>query len=234
MKGSTAEVEEMRLATTRGVKDAPLPVKYEQARAALAECVNIDECSTWAKKAAALASYARQADDDSLRKMSERIQARAVRRCSELLRQLPAKARGTGKAGVEAPPHLLSERARAAEKAGMSRDQVVRAMRVGKIPEAEFEALVESDDPPTLTELAERGTRKVAPLVDIEGRDPAEFNRAIHVRGAIADLAVMLGHVEPAAIVRGCVSRQLPDLKKNSTRLIAWLSDLVEELESAE
>ena len=71
MKASTAEVEEMRIAHQRSVKNAPLPVKYEHARAALAECQSVDECQTWAKKAEALASYARQADDDSLEKMAQ-------------------------------------------------------------------------------------------------------------------------------------------------------------------
>ena len=219
----------MRLATTRGVKDAPLPVKYEHARAALAECQSVDECSTWAKKAAALASYARQADDDSLEKMAQRIRARAIRRCGELLKDIPAKSGDRRGGGTPA----VSERAQAARAAGMSTDQTKDALRVARVPPKVFEAAVESDSPPTITQLAERGTRKVTPLVDIEGRDPAEFNRAIHVRGAIADLAVMLGHVEPAAIVRGCVPRQLPDLKKNATRLISWLSNLTKEVERA-
>ena len=229
MKASTVEVEEMRLATTRGVKDAPLPVKYEHAKAALAECQAVDECSTWAKKAAALASYARQAGDKSLESMALRIRARAVRRCGELLNEMPAKAGGGAR-----PQQHTSARAAAAKQAGMSADQTKDALRVARVPPRDFEEAIESDDPPTLTELAERGTRKVTPLVDIEGRDPGEYNRAIHVRGAISDLAVMLGHVEPTAIVRGCVPRQLPDLKKNATRLVSWLSDLVEELESAE
>ncbi len=41
-----------------------------------------------------MGSYARQAKDDSLRKMADRIQARAIRRCGELLRQIEP-ARGT-------------------------------------------------------------------------------------------------------------------------------------------
>lgn len=39
----------------------------------------------------ALASYAKQADDDTLRKQADRIQARAVRRCGELLKQFDGK-----------------------------------------------------------------------------------------------------------------------------------------------
>ncbi len=39
----------------------------------------VDECQDWANKAEALASYAKMADDDALRKLADRIQARAAR-----------------------------------------------------------------------------------------------------------------------------------------------------------
>lgn len=70
------------------IQDAPLPVSYELATKALAECTRLDECKDWANKAEALASYARQSKDDRLRKMAIRIQARAIRRCGELLREI--------------------------------------------------------------------------------------------------------------------------------------------------
>jgi hypothetical protein len=62
------------------ITSAKLPASYAAAKVALSECTAIDECQTWADKAEALASYARQAKDDELRKMADRIQARAVRR----------------------------------------------------------------------------------------------------------------------------------------------------------
>jgi hypothetical protein len=52
----------------------------------------VDECQDWADKVAALASYARQAEDEALRKMATRIRAQAILRCGELLREIePAK-----------------------------------------------------------------------------------------------------------------------------------------------
>jgi hypothetical protein len=47
---------------------APLPAIYANAKLALAECERIDECQDWANRAEALASYARQANDDDLRR----------------------------------------------------------------------------------------------------------------------------------------------------------------------
>src|SRR6516165_5724503 len=68
---------------------ARLPSTYESAKTALAECHRIDECKDWADRAEALASYARQAKDDELRRMADRIQARAIHRAGELLKEIP-------------------------------------------------------------------------------------------------------------------------------------------------
>jgi len=74
---------------------ADLPERYEAATQALAECTRIDECKDWADKAQALASYARQAQDDTLEKHSIRIRARAIRRAGELLRAHNSQGRRT-------------------------------------------------------------------------------------------------------------------------------------------
>jgi hypothetical protein len=228
---SNAEAEEMRLATTRGVADAPLPVKYEAAKAALAACANVDECSTWAKKAAALASYARQSQDDAMEKMAQRIRARAIRRCGELLKEIPAKAHGREVEG-RSPTSHPSARAAAAKAAGLSPDQTKDALRVARLGKATFEAAVESDDPATVAQLAELGTtKKPVPLVDLQGRDPAAFNRSLHLGAAINELAASLGSLTPEQFVKGCIPRQVTPLRKSAAALVAWLSDLLVSLE---
>ena len=50
--------------------NARFPATYESAKAALANCVRLDECKDWADKAAALASYAKQANDEELMKQA--------------------------------------------------------------------------------------------------------------------------------------------------------------------
>ena len=70
------------------IAKAPLPVVYTAAQQALAECYAIDECKAWADKAAALESYARQSDDETLLNLAKRIKGRAIRRCGELLRDV--------------------------------------------------------------------------------------------------------------------------------------------------
>jgi len=92
---------------TLSVNKARLPIKYEAAKQILAECSRIDECQDWADKAEALASYARQAKDDSLRKCADRIQARAIRRASELLSQFDARP-DNAKKQTDGSDHLIS------------------------------------------------------------------------------------------------------------------------------
>lgn len=135
--------------------DAPLPQRYEAARTAVAECERIDECKTWADKAAALASYARQANDDSLRVMAVRIQARAERRCGELLKQIPRADESTRYGQVGTVPPVT--RTQAASNAGLSERQRKTALRIASVPAAEFEAQVEGPTPPTITQLADQG-----------------------------------------------------------------------------
>ncbi|OWK19384.1 hypothetical protein AJ88_45695 [Mesorhizobium amorphae CCBAU 01583] len=71
--------------------NARLPQSYASARTALANCAQLDECQDWADKAAALASYAKQANDSGLMKMAVRIRDRAIRRAGELLKQIESQ-----------------------------------------------------------------------------------------------------------------------------------------------
>ena len=162
---------------------AKLPAVYERATQALAECTRIDECKDWADKAEALASYARQSKDDALRKMADRIQARAIRRCGELLLQMEAaQGRRTDKLHDGADTKLT--RTQVAREAGLSERQKVTALRVASVPQPEFEAAVESESPPTVTRLAEQGKQaKPKPLHDLEGIDPALYPRATELQG---------------------------------------------------
>lgn len=75
--------------------------------------------------------------------MADKIQARAVRRVGELLRQIaPASGKRTDKeprAGTD--PRLIEPptRKEAAKQAGLSERQQKTALRVASVPAAEFE-----------------------------------------------------------------------------------------------
>jgi len=177
--------------------DSRLPVTYEAAQKALAECQRVDECKDWADKAAALSAYARMAKNDNLRLMALRIQERATRRMGELLKQIPA-ANG---ARTDLQPHDGTvTRSQVAEQAGLSERQKVTALRVANIPAKDFEAAVESDSPPSLSALAQRGTLpRPATFPDLLPADPAA-KAAAHDR--LRDFAAFCGLQEPERIAK--------------------------------
>jgi len=140
---------------------ARLPATYQAAQKAIFKCSRVDECKSWADKAAALASYARQARDHTLRMMAERIQARAVRRCGELLKQVPSGQGSRNQHGQLRDGAVT--RQKAAVDAGLSERQRVTALRLAALPAPKFETLIESDSPPTVTKLAELGTQTRTP-----------------------------------------------------------------------
>ena len=83
------------------------------------------------------------------RGLATRIQARAVRRSGDLLKEIfPAKNHHDAKSKSAYPAGQVS-RSQAAREAGLSKFQKDLAIAIASIPEADFEAAVESDDPPT-------------------------------------------------------------------------------------
>ena len=166
-----------------GFDRARLPAAYEAAQKAIAKCSRIDECKSWSDKAAALASYARQAKDHSLRVMAVRIQARAMRRCGELLKQVPS-GQGSKNQHGELREGAIT-RQEVARNAGLSERQKVTALRVASVPGLKFDALIEGDQPPTVTKLAELGKEPVAPHPPATRPDPMRAARALQMFASI-------------------------------------------------
>lgn len=207
---------------------AKLPASYDAAKKALAECSRMDECQDWANKAEALASYAAQADDDQLRKMADRIQARAIRRAHELLKQFPEGRGGDQKAGARP----LNTRRQAADNAGMSRHQYRTAMDVGYVSEAEFEEQVESDSPPTVTALAKQGRQARTPDIGdyLKGRDPNDYYNATHATGALKNMVKATVAYSPDSVARGLSAQERAAVKKSIKTVDAWLDRLITQL----
>jgi hypothetical protein len=213
--------------------DARLPVTYEAAQKALAECSRVDECKDWSDKAAALASYARQAKDNTLHNLALRIQARAQRRMGELLKQVP---RGDSdganllqnRRAATVPPVT---RTQVAAGAGLSERQRKTALRVANVPETAFTAAVESPEPPTVTELARMGTSRKAsaPEPTVQPADRATASRAL---GLLRELAAFCAMTDAPAIALAC---QDPDVARGHVEEIdRWLDRFVTRLATAE
>ncbi len=208
-----------------GDSSALLPQKYEAARAAIAECERIDECKTWSDKAAAMASYARQAKDDSLRVMAVRIQARAERRCGELLKLIPRADEATRYGQDGAVPPVTRTQMGAA--AGLSERQRKTALRIANVPEATFDAQVESPRPPSITQLAEQGRMQRVTTPDPAAERFKAACAALHQFATFCDThdAIETAHTfgaDDVEMARRCVST-----------LDRWLDRFVTALEAS-
>lgn len=212
------------------ISKARLPVSYEHAKQALSNCERIDECKDWADKAAALASYGKQADDETLYSMAVRIRARAVRRCGELLKEVaPAKNQhqASARTGVG-----TSSRSQAAEQAGLSKRQKATALQVANVPAEEFESSIESDHPLTITALADLGKRsQPKPLMDLQGRSEADFKCSTQAQGEIRRLAEFAGRIDVDAVARGTLPHESAGMLEHISAVIPWLKRLEKSLQ---
>ncbi len=197
----------------------------------MAACSSIDECQEWADKAQAMASYARQAKDETLRKMADRIQARAIRRCGELLRQVPAANGSRTDVEPQEGSHPRLTREQAATDAGLSEHQRKTALRVAAVPEPEFVAQVESEAPPTVTALAKQGTaHKPQPLVDLGGIPAADYARATEAMGTLRRFADYCEAQNPARIAAALQPHEIATVRKHVAVVDAWLDQFVVHL----
>jgi len=206
--------------------NARLPVTYEAAQKALAECQRVDEVKDWADKAAALAAYARMAKNDNLRLMALRIQERATRRMGELLKQIPSGSAANLVQHRQDGGVPSVTRTQVAGDAGLSERQRKTALRLASIPKDQFEAAVESGSPPTLSAMANWGTlpRKMAETT------PEEAQLARRARDLLREFAAFCGAHDPVRVA--FAMRDPGGCRGNVETIDAWLDRFVTNLES--
>ena len=136
-------------------------VRYEAARAALAEAQRVDEVQDIRNKAAAMAAYAKQAKDTELIGYATKIKLHAERRAGELLREMEKnKGAVPGKTGNKGLP-VLDTTPRLADL-GVSKMQSSRWQRLADLPDDAFEQRIRS------------ATDKAASVIDSVPRSKAE------------------------------------------------------------
>jgi hypothetical protein len=101
----------------------------------------------------------------------------------------------------------------------MSREQQKTPQRVAAIPGEDFEAAVESENPPTVTALAAQGTQP-RPLLDLRGRDPKDFARSTDGQGHVRRLVEFAERpgviVTPTSWKGGAKSRRVLRLRRDA------------------
>jgi hypothetical protein len=166
----------------------------------------------------------------NLRLLALRIQARAERRCGELLKQLPRGDEATryGQAGAHPPVTRTS----AAADAGLSDHRRKTALRIASVPQAEFERAIESESPPTITRLAERGTatRPTPSAPALPAADPAEVSEA---QSALRAFAEFCSEHDAASVAASSDSADAEPLRGYVAVIDDWLDRFVTNLPSS-
>jgi len=202
--------------TLPAITDATLPATYEAARNAIAECERVDECKEWKDKAAAMKAYAIMRDDRTLHNLALRIQLRAERRCGELLKQIePAN-------GARTDLGRATTRGSIAEDAGLSEHQRKTALRVASVPDAEFNSAVESDSPPTVTQLANQGKLTRVRTETIDAVQAAECQTP-DICEILAQFVQFCEAHEPIALARACSMDDAAALRRCVDKADLWL-----------
>ena len=175
-----------------------------------------------------MASYGRQADDDTLHKMAIRIQSRAIRRCGQLLKEYQAPGVRTDKPGDGDGPRSQRQ---AAEEAGMSERQEKTASRVASIPGAEFNAVVEADSPPSITKLADMGRTVVEAKHDFLTRPkPPGFKAATALQGTTERFAQFCGEHDAKVVAEGFLPHEIEPTCKHIEVINDWLDRFLGDL----
>jgi hypothetical protein len=123
-------------------QNAPrLPVQYDVAVRALVECQSIDDAKEWDNKADALAAWAKIYKDNEVSIQAKRLKLHAYRRMYQLANEIQPK-----KFGSKGPWSLFQEH-------GFSKSAANRISRIGRLAQAQFDAVVTSENPPSPTRL---------------------------------------------------------------------------------
>ena len=213
------------------VHNATLPESYESAKLALIHCSKLDECKDWADKAQALASYARQSEDKEMETTAQRIRARAIRRCGELLKEVEKSQGGRPSKTSAASDTSFETRKDVAQEAGMSKRQAVTAIRVANVPADVFEDLTESAKPATVTELAKIGTTPVpVPLFEKLGMTKQAFQAGMYFRGDVQAFIKATKLYDIRDIVDGCQPKDREELRKSILEIDSFNDKLIAKL----
>ena len=204
------------------VSQAQLPQAYEHAKTALAQCASIDECVEWTDKWTALCTYARMSDDETLLKTAMRIKARAIRRTGELMLLFKSPGARTdqplypeGKRLDE--PTTMTD---AATKAGLSEKQRNTAVSAAKIPEDQFEEMVESDTPPTNDKLLKFNQFMQSPK-------PEGYKEAIALGGTLRRFAEWCDKTSPHIVANGVQEHELDKFRSYVRIVDTWLDQFI-------
>lgn len=226
-------------------------VLYDTMVRAIVECHQVDELKDMHDKARALEMYAKQAKNIEAERRATEIRIRAERKVGQLLvamkRTPPREAGAQGgyvKAGTSNDWNRQgqSEYAQGVEKAGLSPQTAHRWQQLAKVPEHEFESMLnEPDTKPTTAELLRRVPVEVpnpvaagdyieASLAAPE-RVPVRMDPdALGIWGRLRDVENITSRRMPEELLSQMTEPMVADLQRIVPPLVEWLQQLEEKL----
>lgn len=120
-------------------------------------------------------------------------------------------------------------RQEAATEAGLSERQKVTALRLASVPAPEFEALAESDSPPTVTQLADLGRQPRLQPRSQSGAHP-DTVKAARARKMFWTIREFCQENGPADLAGAFASQDADLLRDFAAELHQWLDQFVAEL----
>lgn len=150
-------------------------IHYDAARHALAEAVRIDDVKHIRDMAVAAQTYARQAEDRRLLDHATDLRKRAERRAGELLRQMKANGERDNGKGNRNP--ILKSQAVTPKLTdlGITKSQSSEWQRLARLPEPEFERIIDAAKAKVITALDGRGRPDAAARRGQPNRDGPDF-----------------------------------------------------------
>ena len=141
----TFRINQLPALSKRQIESASLPLLYLEAKQALMELDRIDEIKEIADKHSAIAHYAKQVKDQSLKFYAERIYFRAMRRIGEILESLSPEGRKEKQKNLS-----------------LTNNQVVDARKAARVEKKKFEEMVERTPPASKNEIFAAGSRQIS------------------------------------------------------------------------
>lgn len=217
-------------------------IKYDSARFALQQAVEIDEVKDIRDKAQAMAAYARQANDTQLVEWATEIKVRAERRAGQMLAEMPkqAGARGTGKKVESHDVTPLSE-------LGISKNQSSRWQKLAAVSDEQFEQAITAAKEvagevttAAMLRIEKANRPKVSPALNLETEEKLstgneteepEYDENEQIILELKDTVVSLDE-ENTRLKDAIATNQLPeDEIQSAAELIADLRKHVRSLE---
>lgn len=215
-----------------------LPASYDEAVKAITLCESTVRCRQWADEAATMVHYAKIRDDRTLHNHALQIQLWAERRWGELDKKLHPDRRRENLVQNQAAHrneggHISVNGRRPMPDDGTSEYQRRVARRLADIPAEEFKRQVESDSPPSKTQLAEHGAVKRTIIRDTSSFDAVSqpFSGA-QQHQALKAFAEFCESTDPISLASGVTAEDRETVRAFVTIAERWLEQFVDNLSS--